>query len=427
MKHKWTKNLWLRIGSLIFAAVMWIIVTNINDPIDSRAYEDVPVRMLNAHILDEANRVYEVLENTDVIERVTVRAPRSVISRISHANIIATADVNDISSLDTVAINLIVNNVIPTEVNEINSSSSILKLNIEDKATRTIPVRVFAVGEVAAGYMLGDINADPNSINISGPASLVRSVSYAAASVDVTNFTSDISTIANFDLRDTAGTRIPVDRISQTPGSVSVRIPIHEIKTVQIAYDISGTPADGYRRNGVEELSHSSIEIAGPSGLIRNYNEIRIPADVLDVSGRSESLAVGVDLSTYLPSYLRLVDPSDNTMQIYVGIEAEVTRQIILREGQLSVINMPGGYTASFTEFVETDPITLVGLQADLGQIRAWEVEGFIDVAAWMAERGMTHLEEGFFNIPVTVNLGPDITVTNTVSVLTNIRLVVEQ
>ena len=415
------KNLGLKIGSVVFAAFFWVIVTNLEDPVDSRNYDNIPVRIVNTYLLDESNRVYEVLENTDIIDRVTVRAPRSIISTITNNNIVARADIADLSSLDTVSITLTVDNVNPSDINTISGTSNILKLNIEDRRTRNLMVRATATGEIVEGYMQGDISVDPNSVTISGPESLVSTVSYAEAGVDITGFTSDISTTADIILYDINGHRISTDRISQNEGSASVRIQILEVESIPIRFDISGTPAPGYRRNGVVEISSNEILVAGPASVFRTLDAIRIPGEITDVEGATETLVVNVDLNTYLPNNVRLVNPSDNMLRILVGVEEEVTSSITLSPSQLRVQNMPAGFYASFDDFEESSAFTLVGLQSDIDAVNPAELYGYLDIAAWMDDRNILQLSAGNYQIPVSLTPGPDIAVTNTVLVLTHI------
>jgi YbbR domain-containing protein len=422
MKPNWTKNLGLKVGSLVFATIMWIVVTNINDPVDYRTFENIPVRILNARVLDDLGRVYEVLDDTDIIERVTVRAPRSVISRIGYSNIIARADINNLSSLDTIAITLEVNNVSASEINEISGSSDILRLNIEEKRTRTFGIQIIIEGEAAEGYMSGDITIEPNIVRISGPESLVSEVSYAAASVDITNFTNDISTNVEIGLYDATGKRLSVDRISQNAGAVSLRIPILEKKTVPIRYTVSGTPAYGYLLNGFDSLSLTQVEVAGKGNVFHNFNAINIPAERTDVSDRSTSFTEDLNLNEFLPEGIRLVDRSLNMVKIAIGIEEEADRQVTLRKNQIQVVSVPYGYEYSLVDVDEIAPFNLTGLQKDLDAIIEEDLVAELDIAQYMNDRGMEQMREGFYNIPLEIEFAPNITVTNTVTVLVNFR-----
>ncbi|MCL2718926.1 MAG: CdaR family protein [Lachnospiraceae bacterium] len=412
MKYNLTKNIGIKIASLLFAAVMWVIVTNINDPVDSASFFDVPVRIDNTHLLDEDGRVYIVLENTDIISRVTVRAPRSVISRISSENIIAKADIRDISSLDTVAVTLSVDNASPAEISDIFASSNILKLEIENSGNKRLSIRPQLVGEIAEGFMSADVTVVPNLVAIDGPESLIESVSSAGVVFDITGMSNDI-TGASVDvvLFDAEGNIISSDRIRKSPGTVAINIPILETKLVPISYTVTGTPANDHRVNGDIEMNRAEVLVAGRGNAIREITEIVIPPGKVDLSDRIETLVEEFNLTDYLPPNIRLVDQSEYLFILRIGIEEEANRTVTLRESQLRITNVPEGYQAMLYDFDETPPINLVGLQRDLTLIQPAFLSGEIDVERWMSNRNIAQLNEGNYQLPVDINLGTNITV----------------
>ena len=424
MKHILTKNIGIKIASLLFAALMWVIVTNVNDPIDSRSFDNVPVRIVNDEILIAANKVYWVLEDTDIINRVTVRAPRSVISRINYSNIIATADIREISSLDTVAITLDVDNASRAEISDMFGSSNILKLEIEERRTRNIQIRPSIEGEIAEGYMMGDITISPNFIRISGPESLINSVSYAEFSFDITNITNEIRTNADVNLYNSESVRIPTERINQNINDVSIIIPMLETKMLPIRYSITGTPADGYRTNGDNEINKTQILVAGRSLAVRELSEIVIPGVLIDLTDRTETVSFEFNLNDFIPANIRLADLNENTLRISIGIEEEERRLITLRESQIRFVNAPDGFIFSLNDFDETPPITVVGLRRDLNLIQPLILTGEINITKWMEDRGINELSEGIYQIPVDVVLGQNISMDNQVLVSVNITSV---
>ena len=95
MKKKLTHNLGLKLAALFCACCLWLICMNINDPVSQRVYT-VSVQLLNMNTLTNAGKYVEVLDGTDSI-RVTVRASRSVFSDFTEKNIVATADVSEMT------------------------------------------------------------------------------------------------------------------------------------------------------------------------------------------------------------------------------------------------------------------------------------------------------------------------------------------
>ena len=109
MKNRLTKNWGLKLASFLFAAVLWVVVTNINDPIELIRFSNIPVTIINGDLITERGQIYEVLDNTDMIDNVIIYAPRSVIDTLSESNVVAVADMEELSSLDTIAIKLSTN------------------------------------------------------------------------------------------------------------------------------------------------------------------------------------------------------------------------------------------------------------------------------------------------------------------------------
>lgn len=72
---KLTHNIGLKIASVLLAVVLWLVVISINNPTTSESFYNIPVTLLNTDMITDSGRVFEVLDGTDNISRVTVRAP----------------------------------------------------------------------------------------------------------------------------------------------------------------------------------------------------------------------------------------------------------------------------------------------------------------------------------------------------------------
>lgn len=186
MKNKLTRNIGLKIASVFFAIILWMVVTSVNNPINTKTYDNIPVKLLNTELITESGQIYEVLEDTDVIGRVTIRAPRTVLSEIKEENVIATADVAELSSLDTISIKLTTNIANRDKVTSITGNIDTIKLNIENKRTKALALKSTVSGQVPEGYLTGDITTDQNLVRISGPQSIIGQIVKASVDVNVT-------------------------------------------------------------------------------------------------------------------------------------------------------------------------------------------------------------------------------------------------
>ena len=408
MKNRLTKNWGLKLGSFLFAVALWIIVTNINDPVVPYKVSDVPVTIRNANLITDKGQIYEVLDGTDVIDVVTITAPRSIIDSLDKSNVVAVADMNDLTSLNTISIKLSTNKY-NDKLEGIKGSIDSVKLNIEDKQTKSLPLKTNTVGEVREGYVIGDVITDQNLVRISGPKSVISQISKALVEVDISGFTSNIGTDADIHLFDENDNEVKSGSIEKSISKVRVNVEILEVKTVPVRYSATGTPADGYRMTGEIESTRNYVNIAGKSKTVENIDAIEIPETAIDVTSAKENVTAMIDLKDYLPSGVSLADEDfSGKVNVTVFVEQETERTVSIDVQNISITGVPEGYEATITEPEETCDITLVGLASELNDIVVEEMTAAVDITAWFEEEEIEEPARGNYWIPITVSIGEE-------------------
>ncbi len=405
MKNKLTQNWGLKIASFLSAAVLWLVVTNINDPISTYRVTDVPVTIKNANLITDRGQVYEVLDGTDTIDVVTISAPRSIIDSLDKSNIVAMADINDLTSVDTVPIKLSTNKY-SDKLDSIRGNIDSVRLSIEEKLVRYLQVKAVTTGEVREGFMVGSVSTDQNQIRISGPKSAISQVSKAQAEVDISGFSNNINTDVEIRLYDEDGKEITVTNIEKSITKVRVNAEILERKTLPLTCEVTGTPEEGRQFTGEVTYSKATVMVAGRSKLLENIETIAIPAGVVDVTGASEDVTVLVDITKYLPEGVVLAE--DNfvgRVDVTAKIEAERDRAVRIPVGWIRFDGLPEGYRAVITEPANECSITFSGLSAVLNEVTAEEVTAVVDMEAWMADENIDELTEGSYWMPVNATV----------------------
>ena len=194
MGKKLTNNWGLKLIAILFALILWFAVINIDDPVVSETFKNVPVQLVNTEVLTEAGLTYEILDNTAVVETITVYGPRTFVESLKESDIVAKADMNDITVANTVAISVSVDSRNSSKITNIRSSIDCVKLNIEESKSKQLVINATTTGKMASGYIVGGIELDQNRLKISGPESVVSQVYSAKVSVDVTDANSDVAT-----------------------------------------------------------------------------------------------------------------------------------------------------------------------------------------------------------------------------------------
>ncbi len=420
MKNKLTRNISLKLASVFLAVILWLVVNSINNPTVPASYYNIPVELLNTNLITDSGQVYEVLDGTDIISKVTIRAPRSVISELKSENIIATADVNDISSLDTIAIKLSTDRSIK-DINSITGSIDTVKLKIENKKTKALALKATASGQIADGYMVGDITPDQNLVRVSGPESVVEQITKAVVDVAIDGMTSDIVTNAEIKLYDADGNIVVNDNITQNIKSVGVKVAIWQKISVPVYYSISGVAAQGYQDTGEIDGNGESVTIAGKASVLRNITSIEVPAEALDITDQSEDMTKEIDLRQYLPDNVYFENSADALKTVTVHIEAEMTKRLEIRGEKVRISNLPEGYNASISELGESFVIEAVGLSRDVATLQAADISGTVDIGKWMQDGGMSEPQPGYYTVEVDFGLPEGVTLREPVTVTLHI------
>lgn len=420
MKKKLTENLGLKIGSLLFATILWLLVTNINDPSTPLTFTDVPVQIINTDLITNQGKVYEVLEDSDVLDSVRVMLPRSILSSFDEENIVAIADMKNLTSLNTIQIELSTNRY---NVDSIRASADMVKLNIEDKKTISIPLRARTSGNLQEGYIVGDISTDQNLVRVSGPESAISRIKTAEVNVGITGFTSDIDTNAEIKLYDADGNEVPKDNLALNINNVKVKVEILTTKTVSLSFSSTGVPAEGYQSNGIIHSTPDTVLLAGKSNVLKNLSVIEIPDTVINLSGAKENVVTVVDIREYLPGNVELADSQfDGNVTVTAYVEPEVTRTVMMHENSIIVENLPEGYEAAVTAYEEEFPVQIVGLPNNVNAVDAAQLRGIVDIQALIDNGTITEMGEAYYDVNLSLNLPDSVRLKENITVRLNIR-----
>ncbi|MBR5789871.1 MAG: hypothetical protein IKX99_07190, partial [Lachnospiraceae bacterium] len=300
MKQKLTHNLNLKVLAVLFSIMIWIIVVNIDDPVKSVQFNDVPVQVINDSVLTDDNLCYEIKEGFEKVD-VTMSGRRSVIEDVSKDNVTVVADLNELTDDGKVKLK-VTSNKYSGDIDSIKPDNEFVELNIEELKKIQKVIQIETIGSPAEGYIEGETDINLNRVRIEGPASIVDMVAYAKVQIDVEGATNNISASAPIVLYDTLGDRIDMSRISMNIETISVNQNILFTKTVPITCIPSGKPVDGFKANGKVDLSPSQITIAGPRPILDNISQIAIPSSAVNINEEDSTYKTIVNINGFLPS-----------------------------------------------------------------------------------------------------------------------------
>ena len=411
------KNWLLKLISFIFAFILWFVVITEEDPVDTKTFYGIEVNLINTEKLVELGRVYEVLDGTNTLRSVTVEAPGSVLDKMEASDIVAEADLNQISGMNTVEINFYSPSY-NRDIISIEGNISNVKLSIEDKVKKSLYIRHEEIGQVADGHIMGGVTLEHTRMEVEGPASKIAQISKAVVSVDVSGAVTDFATPLVVDLLDENGNKLLFESVQQSVETVNVNAKVLKLKEVPVEYVVQGVPAEGYLATGVVEASPSKVTIAGSLKVINRINKI-IVTDELDLTDATETLDLVIDLEAdkFLNGAVLADDTFDGNAHVKVYVEKEQEKNISLKRDRVQIHNVPENLLAEIVINQTMPTLQIKGLTKDVGYLREGLIEYGVDVAAWMQQQNITELVPGIYSIPVQFKLAEGQNAVNEVAV----------
>lgn len=375
-------NFGLKMLSLLTAMVLWLVIVNLSDPTVTRVFNSIPVEILNENAITEVNRVYEVTSGETV--RVKVKGKRSVVDNINVDDFRATADLSELSKVNAVAINVNLKGDVKRKSHvELDWGNAVMQVKLEKKATAKFKVNIMTEGVLDSGYVLGEVIAQPNIVEVSGAKSTIRSIENVGVVVQLDGKTSDFTSELSPILYDSEGHIIKDNNnIMFNVDSIKVSTKILPTKTIPVHFDVSGKAKEGYRMVQTD-YQPETIKISGPKDLIAKIDRVTVP---LTIRGEKSDIQKEIDILKYLPKGVT-VDEESEIISVRIVIEQEGKRTFILNNSDLKVINLPDKLNFSFADSTMKYEISVTGPEENLKDLTAKDLGAYIDVENLAAGR----------------------------------------
>ena len=402
-KKKLTRNLSLKIMSVLIGFLIWFIVVNVDNPVSSKSIT-IPgdkVELQNTAYVDSANMMCMQDDDPDSI-RVTITGERRLLTRITQANITLTADLQQAGSLDTNPVMVPITASCPgISPENIKVTPQYLSVRLEEKVTQEFLVNVnYGSSQPGKGYEVGSQTASPEKVKITGPKSLVNKIDKVNATVDVDGKTKDFTEEAELSIidknQDSFAGRMSYITIDNT--KVIVTTKFWKIRTgIKIGVDYEGVPADGYQVESVTTVP-DTVSVAGTDEALetlkQNENTLWLGGTDIDISGESVDIEKKVSLKDALPEDIQLTSGTSEDVWVKVSILPLGSHSYGLPSNQIEVKDLADDLQVTFG----TDKIE-IRVKATDGSLDDFDLDK-VKASVSLADMGV-----GSYQIPVTVKL----------------------
>ena len=371
MKKLFTENIGLKLGSVVIAIILWILVVYTYDPAATTNF-NLGVDIINGDSIASSGKVYEVIEGDTITIR--VKANASLIKSLKASDFKATADVSKLSPTYHANIDVVCTKSDNVEITIIGSAK-LLAVKLEDLVSKQFPVTIEKSGEPESGYYVGETIASPNLISVSGGKKSVEKISVVKVKADVNGANSLFYADGIPKAYDADGNEITTGSLKFSDNPVKVAVNVYKTKNVSIVVEAQGEPYKGY---SVQDINYEpkTVTVAGPDQVLSKLSSIKLP---LNVEGEITDIEVSINLSDYIKEGVYLVD-KDVLVNAKCNIVRLGTKEFELLPSDISLNNKLDKFNY---ELIDTEKIkvTISGLSEKLKNIEVSDLAPYVDLS----------------------------------------------
>lgn len=306
--------LFLKIASPIIAAGICIFIINVNDPVGQRTFSNVPVQIKNEEALQTMNQSYVIKSGETVA--VTVKAHRSILNKLSTSDILAEADIEEMSQVYSVPIRVSMINQINNT--EIVSTTQVMKLAVENLSSTELPIEIVVEGATADKMIAVGVNGS-KTLTVTGTEASLKTLDKAIVFIDISSRTSDFVETCDAIILDKDGNEVSLSKFKVNT-LVELKGTAYETKEVPIRVELSAQTdnADVYYELNSFSSEYKSVKIAAPDEVLSEIEALDLT--VVPDAGFEAVTTLVFKLNNYLPDDVHLAPGQEEEITVSVGI-----------------------------------------------------------------------------------------------------------
>lgn len=404
MKKKLTDNFPLKIMSLAVAILVWLIVVNVDNPVVSKNFIIANVELINKQYIEDTDKVC-MRDDEQTPVRVTIKAERKTLSRITASDIQAVADAQQAVSLDTNPVMIPITVTCPgISPSNISVQPQNMSVRLEDRATSEFMVTVNSEGTPGKGYEIGSQTVNPEKVRITGPKSLISKIDKVMVNTNVEGITEDVTDTESLTIIDKNQEQLSEDSMKYLgidSEKVTVTTKLWKVRTgVKININYKGEPAEGYVVDSAVTVPET-VSVAGSEEALEELktmgNTIWVQDEKsVDISGAKKDVEEKVNIAELLSDGLKLT--SGSSEEVWVNIR-------ILPEGG-KIFTIP--VSKDSIKFKNKADDLQVSFEIDKMEVRIKAVDGDIEALSEddiKASVDLSDKKEGSYEVPVKITL----------------------
>ena len=335
-----SNNLWLKLLSVVLALFLWSYVISTTPSITrDKTLSDISITVTGQSVLEDS-RGLAVLTDLNALEsaRVRVRVSQSSYAQVTSDNVRVELDLSSIRQEGKQSVRL---QGSTTYGSVVEVYPQYIDLEVEKRDQRYVPVNVELTGVDTTSYWYSVSSRNPSQVVVSGPTSLVKTVSSAQVLWTCPGSPKPIPGRRASSCWTPSKQEIP-GALSVSTSSVRVTVEVYPIRVLTLSQEAdqltSGQVPEGYRVDQVE-VNPTQVVVAAEQALLDGLTELTI--EPVDLTGATQTFTAIAQVQTL--KGIKYLSSDEVSVTVTIS-EQELTKRF--SNVSLNLENQPQGMRA---------------------------------------------------------------------------------
>lgn len=281
--------------SLTIALMVWVYVVTVISPNSDKNFRNITVGIQGTKVLEERELIIVSTDTSSV--SLHLEGNRIDLNKLSSSNITVDVDVSKIYEAGTYDLKYTTSfgDLPNSAITVLSKTPGSVKVVVEEKITKSIPVHIQYSGEVAKNHRAEKDQAvlDMDQVAISGPKSVIDKIALARIDVNLAGRSESLDDRFAITLCDEKKEPVDAQGVVTNVAEVGLKLRIVAYKEVPLVYTVKDG-AGATKDTCTIELPVNKIQISGSEAQLSKITQIDL--GIIDLSTILENVEIKRDI-----------------------------------------------------------------------------------------------------------------------------------
>lgn len=323
--------------SVLVAFSLWLYVVTVVSPGSEETYYNVQVVLQNENILEE--RGLMITSDLETVN-LTLSGNRTDLNKLDSSNIQVLVNAATIEAAGTHRLDYTVSypsTVNGNDITRTGQSTNMITLKTEKRITKRVDVVAEYIGSVPEGFIADKENAvlDYESVEISGPESVVEKIAKARIQVDLNGKNMTVAGQYVYDLCDERGNPVDVELVTTNVEAVNLTVKVQRVKEIKL--NVQTVYGGGVtEKNSTVTVEPQTIRISGSDALLEGLDVLELGSVDLGEILEDTTLTFPITLPEGVTNETGVTEAT-------VAVKFSDLKSKTLNITQIQAVNVPAG------------------------------------------------------------------------------------